>query len=71
MTVEEAIANASANEMSTFRMRRSNEIIVILDPGHDDTHAGAQANKLGEEDLNLKIAYYCKEELEQYLTKHK
>lgn len=66
VTVEEAIANASANEVSTFRMRRSNEVIVILDPGHDETHAGAQANGLGEEELNVKIAYYCKEELEKY-----
>lgn len=41
-------------------------IVVVLDPGHDDKHAGAQANGYGEEDLNLKIAQYCREELSQY-----
>ncbi len=41
-------------------------LVVVLDPGHDDTHAGAQANGLGEEDITLKIAKYCEEELENY-----
>lgn len=41
-------------------------VVIVLDPGHDATHAGAQANGLSEETLNLKIAQYCKEELSQY-----
>ncbi len=39
-------------------------LVVMLDPGHDDTHAGARANGLEEEDLTLKVAEYCKEYLE-------
>ena len=41
-------------------------IVVALDPGHDSTHAGASSNGLREEVLTLKIANYCKEELEKY-----
>ncbi len=41
-------------------------LVVVIDPGHDNTHAGARANGLEEEDLTLKIAQYCKQELEQY-----
>ena len=42
------------------------KLVVVLDPGHDATHAGASANGLREEELTLKIAQYCKAELEQY-----
>lgn len=74
-TMEEAINNASASqvmtlglddEVSAYSVSRSSNIVVVLDPGHDNTHAGAQAYGLGEEDLNLKIAMYCKAELEEY-----
>lgn len=40
--------------------------VVVLDPGHDDYHAGATANGISEKDINLKIASYCKQELESY-----
>ena len=39
-------------------------VVVALDPGHDSTHTGAGANGVREEVLTLKIAKYCKEELE-------
>ena len=39
--------------------------VIALDPGHDDKHAGASAGGLNEQDLTLKIANYCKEELEK------
>lgn len=39
---------------------------VVLDPGHDGTHAGASAFGVQEADLTLKIATYCKEELSTY-----
>ena len=42
------------------------EVVVVLDPGHDKVHCGAAGNGLREEDLTLKIAQYCKAELEQY-----
>lgn len=41
-------------------------VVVVLDPGHDGRHAGAAGNGLREEELNLRIAQYCKAELEQY-----
>lgn len=42
------------------------DYVVVLDPGHDLEHAGAWKNGLKEEELNMKIAQYCKEALEQY-----
>jgi N-acetylmuramoyl-L-alanine amidase len=41
-------------------------VIIYLDAGHDSVHAGCRGNRLKEEVLNLKIALYCKEQLEQY-----
>ena len=66
--------NASANKISTFSIgtgtralsARSGNIVVALDPGHDANDAGAQGYGLREEVLTLKIAQYCKAELEQY-----
>ena len=37
-----------------------------MDPGHGGTDSGALGNGLQEKDLTLKIAKYCKEELEKY-----
>lgn len=45
---------------------RGNNIVVALDPGHDANDAGASYGGLKEETLTLKIANYCKEELEKY-----
>lgn len=69
VTLEEAIENARAEtaEMATYNLRTATkDVIVVLDPGHDSTHAGAQVNGLAEEALNIKIAAYCKKELEEY-----
>ena len=41
-------------------------IVVALDPGHDSKHTGASYGNLKEEVLTLKIAQYCKTELETY-----
>ena len=38
---------------------------VIIDPGHGGSDGGAAANGLVEKNLTLKIAQYCKEELEK------
>ena len=46
--------------------RANGNIVIVLDPGHDATHSGASANNLKEHELTLKIATYCKEELEKY-----
>ena len=45
---------------------RNTNLVVALDPGHDSSHAGASANGVREEVLTLKIAQYCKAELENY-----
>ena len=59
-------AGASAPSALSDAAERSGNIVVALDPGHDSTHAGASAFGLREEELTLKIANYCKEELETY-----
>lgn len=41
-------------------------VTVVLDPGHDGLHGGGGGNGLREESLTLKIALYCKAELEKY-----
>ena len=45
---------------------RSRNKVVVLDPGHGGSDGGASANGLVEKNLTLKIAQYCKEELEKY-----
>ena len=51
------------NEISA----QSNDVVTIcLDPGHGGNDSGAIGNGVYEKDLNLKIASYCKEELEKY-----
>lgn len=61
----ESLADAAvlyANEPRTV----PKEYVVVLDPGHDSSHAGARGNGLKEEELTLKIANYCRDELETY-----
>lgn len=41
-------------------------MVIALDPGHGGSDPGAVNGVLIEKDLNLKIATYCKEALEQY-----
>lgn len=45
---------------------RSGELVVVIDPGHGGTEPGAVANGIIEKDVNLKIAKYCRDELQQY-----
>lgn len=40
--------------------------VIVLDPGHDSTHAGARGNGCKEEEIVLKIAQYCRAELQKY-----
>ena len=71
---ESGIAEISAlSEVSEYVRSvadvRSNDgnVVVALDPGHDSKHTGATGiGGLKEEVLTLKIANYCKEELEKY-----
>ncbi len=69
-SITEAIENQqqeqSADGITKETFRRNGNVVVVLDPGHDGTHGGSSANGFVEAQLNLKIAQYCKEELEQY-----
>lgn len=48
-------------------MAKSGErTVVVLDAGHGGSDGGAGGNGLAEKELNLRIAQYCKEELEKY-----
>lgn len=46
--------------------KKEGDLTVVLDPGHGGTDGGATANGLVEKELTLKIAKYCKDELEKY-----
>ena len=69
-SIEEAIVQAEQEIPAMMSddgvQTQSSNIVVALDPGHDSTHAGAPANGVREEVLTLKIAQYCKAELEEY-----
>ena len=41
-------------------------LVIALDPGHDNQSPGSTGNGLYEEDVNLKIAQACRDELETY-----
>ena len=41
-------------------------LIIVLDPGHGGKDGGASANDANESNLNMKVALYCKQYLEQY-----
>lgn len=67
-SIADAIANqkAEAAESGISTARYNGNVVVVLDPGHDGTHGGSSANGFVEAQLNLKIAQYCKVELEEY-----
>ena len=69
-SLEEAINQATAEIPAMMCddgvQTRNTNLVVALDPGHDSSHAGASANGVREEVLTLKIAQYCKAELEKY-----
>ena len=48
------------------RAEAADNVVVMLDPGHDSTHTGAAAYGLKEQQLNLKIGLACRTELEKY-----
>ena len=63
--LEQGISDAVASVADNLKGANSN-VKVVLDPGHDGTHAGASGFGVQEADLTLKIATYCKEELSTY-----
>ena len=64
--VAEAMQEADLLLLASENKAIGKNVIVVLDPGHDNSSYGAGGNGLKEAELNLKIARYCKEELEQY-----
>ncbi len=65
-TTEAQVSAAKASRAGRAADQKEGDLVVVLDPGHGGSDSGAVANGLVEKDLNLKIAQYCKEELEQY-----
>ena len=68
-TVEDVLNNGIDGEAitksSTLKGAGGN-LVVMLDPGHDDSHTGASYYGAKEQELVLKIAQYCREELNTY-----
>lgn len=71
-TTESGISTMSLDDAvnSITSGARSGNVVVVLDPGHDNSHGGTSGTTNGvsykEQDYNLKIAQYCKAALEQY-----
>ena len=65
--LEVAAENADVPQAASYSARTIKEdIVIVLDPGHDSTHTGACYDEIKEHVPTLKIAQYCKEELEKY-----
>ncbi len=70
--IEEAAAEVApapktkARAASLSSRTKANNVVVVLDPGHGGSDSGAVGNGLLEKNLTLKIAQYCKAELEEY-----
>ena len=72
-SAEDAIEEATAEVEGKAKGRnlsdnaKAGNLVVVLDPGHGGKDPGAQGvNGVYESHLTLKIAQYCKAELEQY-----
>ena len=57
---------APISPLSLNSSNRTGDFVIVLDAGHGGSDSGAVGNGIKESDINLKIARYCKEELEKY-----
>jgi len=64
--ISEDTSKGIAGLANSMKYASGGNRVIVLDPGHDDTHSGAHQNGAAEETLVLKIAQYCKAELETY-----
>ena len=64
--IAEALDSQEKTKTGRALTSKTSDIVVVLDPGHDSKHAGSRGNGVKEEVVTLKIAKYCKEELDQY-----
>ena len=62
----EGVAYSNLSDAISGYSERSGNKVFVLDAGHGGWDSGAVANGLLEKQLTLKIAQYCKTELEQY-----
>ncbi len=67
-TTASAVARYTAgiNTENEKKETEQDPLVVVIDPGHDKTHSGANYFGVNEQQLTLKIAKYCKAELETY-----
>ena len=68
-SVQAALADAGAAVAQLAAQKatsKTQDSIVVLDPGHDSTHKGTRGNGLEEYKLTTSIAWYCKDALEKY-----
>ncbi len=65
-----ALVQAGEEDEALTGKSGNGNLVVVIDPGHGGTDSGTTATVNGvvyvERDICLKIAQYCKEELEQY-----
>ena len=64
--VQESSEQMQVQSRTVAYSTNSGNVIIVLDPGHGGFDSGAVGNGAKEKDLTLKIAKYCKEELEKY-----
>lgn len=66
--ISETLEDAGVAEAADLNTRSGErkEVVVAIGAGHDAKHPGAAANGLREEQLTLKVARYCQQELSQY-----
>ncbi len=63
---EITVATGRSAEVATYAGRSSDNLVVVLDPGHGGHDGGASGNGAQEKNLTLKIAQYCRDELQRY-----
>ena len=61
-----AASNITTQRSSAKSGAKAGNLVVVLDPGHGGSDPGATRGSVYEKTLNLKVAQYCKAELEKY-----